>query len=72
MKEEQFALLKVIEATMVDIKEDVKEIKQSLRSKVEVGEFNVLKTEVESLKKTKWVGYGVAGTISYIVTHFFR
>ena len=51
MNEDQFALLKVIEATMVDIKEDVKEIKNSLKSKVEHTDFHALKGEVEDLKK---------------------
>ena len=52
MNEDQFALLKVIEATMVDIKEDVKDIKNSLKSKVEHADFHALKGEVEDLKKS--------------------
>ena len=72
MKEDQFALLKVIEATMVDIKEDVKEIKNSLKSKVEHSDFHALKGEVEDLKKSKWFSLGAASVISYLVTHFFK
>lgn len=72
MKEDQFALLKVIEATMVDIKEDVKEIKNSLKSKVEHSDFHVLKGEVEDLKKSKWFLLGASSVVSYLVTHFFK
>lgn len=72
MKEDQFALLKVIEATMVDIKEDVKEIKNSLKTKVEHADFHLLKTEVEDLKKSKWTMTGMALAGSYLITHFFK
>ena len=72
MKEDQFALLKVIEATMVDIKEDVKEIKNSLKTKVENSEFVILKNEVEDLKKSKWFTLGIASAVSYFITHFFK
>ena len=72
MKEDQFALLKVIEATMVDIKEDVKDIKNSLKSKVEHADFHALKGEVEDLKKSKWTITGMALAGSYIISHFFK
>ena len=72
MKEDQFALLKVIESTMADIKEDVKDIKNSLKSKVEHADFHVLKGEVEDLKKSKWFLLGASSVVSYLVTHFFK
>ncbi len=72
MNEDQFALLKVIESTMADIKEDVKEIKNSLKSKVEHADFHVLKGEVEDLKKSKWFLLGASSVVSYLVTHFFK
>jgi len=72
MKEDQFALLKVIESTMADIKEDVKEIKNSLKSKVEHTDLNALKVEVEDLKKSKWFVLGLASAVSYFISHFFK
>lgn len=72
MKEDQFALLKVIESTMADIKEDVKEIKNSLKSKVEHTDFHQLKGEVEDLKKSKWLIMGMAGTVSYLINFFLK
>lgn len=72
MNEDQFALLKVIESTMADIKEDVKDIKNSLKSKVEHADFHVLKGEVEDLKKSKWFLLGASSVVSYLVTHFFK
>ena len=70
MEKDQFALLKVIESTMADIKDDVKEIKESLKSKVEHADFRELKLEVEDLKKSKWTMMGMAGAVSYMV-HLF-
>lgn len=72
MNEDQFALLKVIESTMADIKEDVKEIKNSLKSKVEHTDFHALKGEVEDLKKSKWFVLGVAGAVSYLINFFLK
>ena len=72
MNEDQFALLKVIESTMADIKEDVKDIKNSLKSKVEHADFHVLKGEVVDLKKSKWFLLGASSVVSYLVTHFFK
>ena len=72
MNEDQFALLKVIESTMADIKEDVKEIKNSLKSKVEHADFHALKVEVEELKKNKWFVLGIASAVSYTISHFFK
>lgn len=72
MKEDQFALLKVIEATMVDIKEDVKEIKDSLKEKVDSKDFHILRTEVEDLKKSKWFQLGFAGAVSFFISHFLK
>ncbi len=72
MNEDQFALLKVIESTMADIKEDVKDIKNSLKSKVEHTDFNALKGEVEDLKKSKWFVLGAAGAVSYLINFFLK
>lgn len=72
MKDNEFALLKVIESTMADIKEDVKEIKESLKSKVEHADFRELKLEVEDLKKSKWTMMGFAAAVSYMVNYFFK
>lgn len=72
MNEDQFALLKVIEATMVDIKEDVKDIKNSLKSKVEHADFHALRGEVEDLKKSKWFVLGIASAVSYFISNFFK
>lgn len=72
MDPKDFALLKVIESIMKNIEEDVKEIKGSLKTKVEYADFHVIKQDVEDLKKSKWMTMGVAGTISFIISHFWK
>ena len=57
---------------MVDIKEDVKEIKNSLKTKVEHADFHALKGEVEELKKNKWFVLGIASAVSFFISNFFK
>lgn len=70
MEKDDYALLQVIASSIETIKEDIKEMKESLKSKVEVSDFVTLKADVEDLKKYKWFVLGASGAISTIL-HFF-
>jgi len=72
MEKDDFALLKVIASSIETIKEDIKEMKESVKTKVEHTDFNALKGEVEDLKKSKWTITGMALAGSYLITHFFK
>lgn len=70
MEKDDYALLQVIVSSIETIKEDIKEMKNSLKSKVEVSDFVTLKSDVEDLKKSKWFLMGASGAISAML-HFF-
>jgi len=72
MEKDDFALLKVIASNVETIKEEIKEIRESLKSKVEVDDFKTVKQDVEDLKKSKWFMMGVSGAVSFLITHFFK
>lgn len=69
---DDYALLRVIAASVETIKEDIKEMKEGLKGKVEVTDFLTLKTEVEDLKKKSWFAAGFAGAISFIASHILK
>lgn len=70
MEKDDYALLKVMASSIETIKDDLKEMKDGLKSKVEVSDFVTLKADVEDLKKSKWFVLGASGAISTIL-HFF-
>ena len=70
MDKDDFALLKVIASSIETIKEDLRELKEGMKSKVEISEFNQVKADVEDLKKSKWLILGASGAVSTIL-HFF-
>lgn len=70
MDKDDFALLKVIASSIETIKEDLREMKEGMKTKVELSDFNQIKTDVEDLKKSKWFVLGASGAISTIL-HFF-
>lgn len=69
---EDYALLKVIASSIETIKEDIKEMKDSLKTKVEVLDFKLVRDEVEDLKKSKWFTLGAAGAISAALHFLFK
>jgi hypothetical protein len=70
MDKDDFALLKVIASSIETIKEDLREMKEGMKTKVEISEFNQIKIDVDDLKKSKWFVLGASGAISTIL-HFF-
>lgn len=72
MEKDDYALLKVMASSIETIKEDIKEMKESLKSKVEVSDFVTLKADVEDLKKSKWFVLGASGAISTILNFFMK
>jgi hypothetical protein len=69
---ENYALLKVIASSVETIKEDLKEMKEGLKGKVEVNDFTALKKDVEDLKKKSWFVAGIASAISFFASHFLK
>lgn len=72
MDKDDFALLKVIAASVETIKDDIKEMKASLESKVDVKEFTLLKSDVEDLKKKSWFVAGIAASVSFVASHLLK
>lgn len=72
MDKEDFALLKVIASNVETIKEELKEMKDSLKTKVELNEFSQVKEDVDDLKKSKWFVLGASGAISAIFNFLMK
>ncbi len=79
MDKDDFALLKVIAASVETIKDDIKEMKASLESKVNVKDFEELKNRVrateeksEKLHNKWWFASGIASALSYIFSHLLK
>lgn len=72
MDKDDFALLKVIASSVETIREDIREMKQSLESKVDAKEFALIKSDVEDLKKKSWFAAGIAASISFAASHLFK
>lgn len=76
MDRDDFALLKVIDSTLKSMQEDVREIKDSLKNKVEYLDFKTVKDDVDDLKKSKWFTMGVSAAVgtafSFISAHFIK
>lgn len=74
MEKDDFALLKVIASSIETIKDDIKEMKESMKTKVEVGDFKDLKEDVKTLQEKSealhnkwWFASGIAASVSYVI-----
>lgn len=74
MEKDDFALLKVIASSIETIKDDIKEMKESMKTKVEVGDFKDLKEDVKTLQEKSealhnkwWFATGIATAVSQII-----
>lgn len=79
MDKDDFALLKVMASNIETIKEELREMKDSIKSKVDLSALNDLKQEVAELKKdskaihNKWYfASGLATAASYLFSHLFK
>lgn len=79
MDKDDFALLKVIASSVETIREDIKEMKASLESKVNVKELDELKSRLkeveekgEKLHNKWWFASGIASATSYIFSHLLK
>lgn len=72
MEKEDFALLKVIASNVEQIKEELKEMRDSIKAKVDVTEFNTMKVDVDDLKKSKWFVLGISSAVSFFISHFWK
>lgn len=72
MEKDDYALLKVIASSLETIKDDIKEMKENLKGKVDVSEFNVVKSDVEELKKKSWFQAGIAATVAFLASYLIK
>ena len=72
MEKEDFALLKVIASNVEQIKEELKEMRDSIKAKVDVTDFHIMKQDVEDLKKGKWFVLGISSAVSFFISHFWK
>lgn len=72
MEKDDFALLKVIASNVEQIKEELKEMRDAMKGKVELADFHNIKQEVEDLKKGKWFVLGISSAVSFFISHFWK
>lgn len=72
MDKDDYALLKVIASSIEDIKQNIFEMKNDLKSKVETAEFEVVKRDVEELKKRNWFIAGSMAAISFVASYIIK
>lgn len=72
MEKDDFALLKVIASNVEQIKEELKEMRDAMKGKVELGDFHNIKADVEDLKKSKWFVLGISSAVSFFISHFWK
>lgn len=72
MEKDDYALLKVIASSIEDIKEDIKEMKEGLKTKVSTSDFESVKKDVEELKKKSWFVAGAASMISFLASYLIK
>ena len=79
MDKDAFALLKVVASSLETVKDDIREIKESLKGKVEVKDFEELKKRHENLSEKSeamhnkwWFASGMATAVSYFFNHLIK
>jgi hypothetical protein len=72
MDKDDFALLKVMASNIETIKEELREMKDSIKNKVDMSDFVTIKQDVDDLKKSKWFVMGVSGAVSFFISHFWK
>lgn len=79
MDKDAFALLKVVASSLETVKDDIREIKESLKGKVGVKDFEELKDRVKETEKESkalhnkwWFASGIATGFSYIINNLIR
>ena len=72
MDKDDFALLKVMASNIETIKEELREMKDSIKNKVDMSDFHTIKKDVDDLKKSKWFVLGISSAVSFFITHFWK
>lgn len=79
MDKDDFALLKVMASNIETIKEELREMKDAIKSKVSVDELSEVKIRLskveekgESLLHKWWFASGLASAVSYLISHLLR
>ncbi len=79
MDKDAFALLKVVASSLETVKDDIREIKESLKGKVEVKDFEELKDRVKETEKESkalhnkwWFASGIATGVSYVINNLVK
>lgn len=79
MDKDDFALLKVMAANIETIKEELREMKETIKTKVSVVELDNVKERLarveeknESLSGKWWFASGIATAISWALSHLIK
>lgn len=65
-------LLAVISTKLDKVIDELGEVKNEMKLKVNSSDFIEVKKEIEELKKHKWTSIGFAGAVSFFISHFLR
>lgn len=66
------ASTETIKEKQLELKEDIKELKEVLKSKVDVTDFVELKKGVEELKQKSWFAAGFAAAVSFVASYVIK
>lgn len=65
-------LLAVISTKLDKVIDELSEVREEMKLKVNMSDFSVIKAEIEDLKKSKWFVMGVSGAVSFFISHFWK
>lgn len=65
-------LLAVISTKLDKVIEELAEVKQDMKNKVNSSDFEQIREEIDDLKKHKWLSLGFAGAVSFFISHFLK
>lgn len=79
MDKDDFALLKVMASNIETIKDELREMKESIKGKVNMDEFSEVKARIskiedkhDTLTSKWWFASGMATAVSYVISHFVK
>lgn len=65
-------LLAVISTKLDKVIEELSEVREEMKLKVNIDDFKMIKNEIDDLKKHKWLSLGFAGAVSFFISHFLK
>jgi hypothetical protein len=65
-------LLAVISTKLDKVIDELSEVREEMKLKVNMSDFQIVKTKIEDLEKSKWFVMGVSGAVSFFISHFWK